>query len=170
MRRLAPLSLLLAMAGGPVLAQSLGEVAARSNRERKGTVRKVYTNDDLQNVQSAPDRPVAAPTEPAPAQPPSTMDPSQRWRRDARTRREAISKAEASIAAVQARLDALLVDREPVNVLDPNRLQTLEADRAKARQELDAAKEELAKARQALEDLEEEARKKGIPPGWLREP
>ena len=98
------------------------------------------------------------------------MDPAQRWRRDAKARRDAIKRAEAKVAAAQARVDSLLVDLNPTNVMDPNRLQTLEADRAKAAADLEAAKDELAKARQALEDLEEEARKSGVPPGWLREP
>jgi hypothetical protein len=171
MRRLAPFVLILAAVAGLANAQSLGEVAARTNKERKGKAGKVYTNDDLQEAHSAaPEQPVAT-TETAASTPVApTMDPAQRWRRDARNRREAISKAEANVAAIQARLNALLVDRDPTNVLDPNRLQTLEADRAKASQDLEAAKEALAKARQALEDLEEEARKQGVPPGWLREP
>jgi len=170
MSRLVPLTLLAAIAAGPVAAQSLGEVAARTNKERKGTGAKVYTNDDLRDARSAGERPASAAAPAAPSPPPATMDPAQRWRRDAKARRDAIARAEADVAAVQARLDALLVDRDPTNVLDPNRLQTLEAERAKAMQELEAAKEGLAKARQDLEDLEEEARKAGVPPGWLREP
>ena len=170
MRRFLPLTVLLALSVAPAIAQSLGEVAERTKKDRKGATGKVYTNDDLAEAHAAPERPIASGAAAAPAPPPATMDPAQRWRRDAKLRRDAITKAEAKVAAVQARLDALLVDRNPTNVADPNRLQTLEADRAKARQELDEAKEELAKARQALEDLEEEARKNGVPPGWLREP
>jgi len=169
MRRLALLALLLAVSGS-ALAQSLGEVADRTKKERKGATGKVYTNDDLAEAHSAPERPAASAAAAAPAQPPATMDPAQRWRRDAKTRRDAIARAEAKVAAVQARIDALLLDRDPTNVADPNRMQNLEAERVKAMQELDAAKEELAKAQQALEDLEEEARKNGVPPGWLREP
>jgi hypothetical protein len=150
-------------------AQSLGEVAERTNKERKGKGGKVYTNDDLGEEHSATGPPPAASTAAA-ASPPPTMDPAQRWRRDAKARRDAIKRAEAKVAGVQARLDALLVDLNPTNVGDPNRLQTLEADRAQARADLETAQDELAKARQALEDLEEEARKSGVPPGWLREP
>ena len=172
MRRLVSLTLLLAAAAAPAIPQSLGEVAERTNKQRKGTPAKVYTNDDLSEAHSAPEQKVAAaaaaaPVAPAPA---PTMDPAQRWRRDAKARRDAIARAEAKVAAVQARLDALLIDRDPTNVMDPNRLQTLEAERAKATQELETAKGELAKAQQDLESLEEEARKSGVPPGWLREP
>jgi hypothetical protein len=177
MGRLIRLTILFVAMAQPLAAQSLGEVAARTNKERKGAPAKVYTNDDLDAARSAPESqgtvsaPAAAtaPAGTAPA-PVATMDPAQRWRRDAKARRDAIARAEAKVAAIQARLDALLVDRDPVNVMDPNRLQTLEAEKAKAMQELETANAELAAARQGLEDLEEEARKNGVPPGWLREP
>jgi hypothetical protein len=170
MRRLVPSILLLAVAASPVMAQSLGEVAERTRKDRKGATGKVYTNDDLAEAHAAPEKPAATSTTAVPAPPPATLDPAQRWRRDAKARRDAIAREEAKVAAIQARIDALLLDRDPTNVGDPNRLQTLEAERAKAQQELEAATDELAKARQALEDLEEEARKAGVPPGWLREP
>jgi hypothetical protein len=176
MRRLVSLTLLLAAASAPAIPQSLGEVAERTNKQRKGTPAKVYTNDDLSEAHSGPEK-LAAPVSAAPAAsasaapaPAPTMDPAQRWRRDAKARRDAITRAEARVAAIQARLDALLIDRDPMNVGDPNRLQTLEAERAKGMQELETSKAELAKAHQDLEDLEEEARKSGVPPGWLREP
>jgi hypothetical protein len=174
MRRLVPstvafIVLFLASLATTVAGQSLGEVAERTSKERKGKGGKVYTNDDLTAEHSAAPPPASAATAPA-ASPAPTMDPAQRWRRDAKARRDAITRAEAKVAAIQARLDAMRLDLNPTNVGDPNRLQTLEADKATAQAELDAAKDELAKARQAQEDLEEEARKSGVPPGWLREP
>jgi hypothetical protein len=178
MRRLIPIVLLLG-ASVTAAAQSLGEVAARTNKERKGKGGKVYTNDDLTEVHSGPERlagPItAAPaaagtTTAAPSSPPSTMDPAQRWRRDAKQRRDAIAAAEAKVAGLQSRLDVLTADRDPINVMDPNRLQTLEVEKAKVRAELDAAKDGLAQARQALEDLQEAARKAFVPSGWLDAP
>lgn len=181
MRRLVRLTLLVTAVASPLAAQSLGEVAARTSKERKGAPAKVYTNDDLDAARSAPEGKgtVSTPGAPAPsATPPSanapspapTMDPAERWRRDAKQRRDAITRAEAKAAALQAKIDALMLDRDPVNVTDPNRLQTLEAVKAKAMQDLETAKTELSEARQALEALEEDARKNGVPPGWLREP
>ena len=175
MRRLVSWALLLAAASAPAIPQSLGEVAERTNKQRKGTPAKVYTNDDLSESHSAPEQQkVAAPAASAPAGPAPgpapTMDPAQRWRRDAKARRDGITRAEAKVATIQARIDALLLDLNPTNVGDPNRLQTVEAEKAKAMADLEVAKTEVAQARQALEDLEEEARKSGIPPGWLREP
>jgi hypothetical protein len=181
MRRLVAVLLL---AAAPALPQSLGEVAERSNKQRKGTPAKVYTNDDLNESHDAPEGKVASPAAPAPAAPAATpsggastapapaptMDPAQRWRRDAKARRDAVARAEANVAAIQAKIDALLLDLNPTNVGDPNRLQTIEAEKAKALADLEMAKEELAQARQGVEDLEDEARKAGVPPGWLREP
>ena len=176
MRRLVRLSLLVTAVASPLAAQSLGEVAARTNKERKGVPAKVYTNDDLDAARSAPESQgtvstpgTAAPSGPAPA-PMPTMDPADRWRRDAKQRRDAVTRAEAKVAAIQTKIDALMLDRDPVNVMDPNRMQTLEAVKAQALQDLETAKTELSQARQALEDLEEDARKNGVPPGWLREP
>ena len=176
MQRLVRLTLLTTALASPLLAQSLGEVAARTNKDRKGAPAKVYTNDDLDAARSEPESQgtVSTPATSAPSgaapTPAPTMDPGQRWRRDAKQRRDAVTRSEAKVAAIQARVDALLLDRDPVNVMDPNRLQTLEAVKARALQDLETAKAELSQARQALEDLEEDARKSGIPPGWLREP
>ena len=182
MRRLVRLTLLVTAVASPLAAQSLGEVAARTSKERKGAPAKVYTNDDLDAARSAPEgqgtvstpgTPAAsatpAPSANAPA-PAPTMDPAERWRRDAKARRDAIARSEAKVAAIQAKIDALMLDRDPVNVTDPNRLQTLEAVKAKAIEDLETAKAELSEAREALEALEEDARKNGVPPGWLREP
>jgi hypothetical protein len=176
MQRLVRLTLLTTALASPLLAQSLGEVAARTNKDRKGAPAKVYTNDDLDGARSAPESQgnVSTPATSAPSgaapTPAPTMDPGQRWRRDAKQRRDAVTRSEAKVAAIQARVDALLLDRDPVNVMDPNRLQTLEAVKARALQDLETATAELSQARQALEDLEEDARKSGIPAGWLREP
>jgi hypothetical protein len=179
MGRLVCLTILLIALASALVAQSLGEVAARTSKERKGgATAKVYTNDDLDAARSAPETQgtvstpgtaAAAPSGPAPA-PAPTMDPAERWRRDGKQRRDAVTRSEAKVAAIQARVDALMQDRDPVNVMDPNRLQTLEAVKAKALQDLETAKAELEKARQDLENLEEDARKNSIPPGWLREP
>ena len=181
MRRLVPLTVLVMATASVLIAQSLGEVAARTNKDRKHPPAKVYTNDDLEAGRAGGDATAPATAAPAPAgtaapaggaapAPAPTMDPAQRWRRDAKARRDAIARSEAKVAAIQARIDSLLLDMNPTNVGDPSRLQTIEAEKAKAMADLEVAKDELAQAQQALETLEEEARKAGVPPGWLREP
>jgi len=173
MRRLAAL-LLLSFASMTLVAaaQSLGEVAEKTKKERKGKDGKVYTNDDLgpEHSPAPPPPPAAGAATPPPAATATTMDPSQRWRRDARNARDGIDRAEKNVNLLQAKVTAMLQDMSPSNLGDPNRLQNLERDKAAALADLETAKDELAKARQVLADLEEQARKAGVPPGWLREP
>ena len=176
MRRLVALFSVLSLASMTLVAaaQSLGEVAEKTKKERKGKEGKVFTNEDLGPERSpapppAPATGAATPT-PPPASTATTMDPSQRWRRDAQNARDAIARAQTKVDMLQARVNAMLLDMSPSNVGDPNRLQNLERDKAAALAELETAKGELAQARQAQEDLEEKARKAGVPPGWLREP
>ncbi len=53
--------------------------------------------------------------------------------------------------------------------MDPNREQNRQAQLAQATADLERAKADVERAKQALTDLEEDARRKSIPPGWLRE-
>jgi len=91
------------------------------------------------------------------------------WRGRADALRAAASDAEKNIAALEARIAQLQLDRDPnpADQFDPNRLQKREAERGKAVEELTAARAGLAAARQALEGLREEARRKSVPPGWV---
>jgi chromosome segregation ATPase len=110
------------------------------------------------------------------ATPPRTEGSSERaaaeeeegWRVRATALRDAISSAEKSIPEIEDRIAGLRNDRNPTNLMDPNREQTRQAEIAKAQAELEAVKAGLETSRQALAALEEEARRKGIPPGWLR--
>ena len=141
-------------------------------KAKAGTERKVYNNQDLKKAHaSGPVVSAPAPAE-TPASPATDEAAAQEreWRMRARKLRDALRTAEAKVAGGRVRLAALQDDLSPNNVMDPFRLQTLAAERAKARQEVEAAEKEAAEARKALEDLEDEARKKGVPPGWLREP
>jgi len=91
------------------------------------------------------------------------------WRGRAETLRAAASEAEKRIAALEARIAQLQLDRDPnpPDQFDPNRLQKREAERGKALEELTAGRAGLAAARQALEGLREEARRKNVPAGWV---
>ena len=87
----------------------------------------------------------------------------------ARQRREALARAEALVAELEARITALRNDMSPsVGLGDPNRQQTMEAQIAKAHSELEAAQAALAAARKAVDDLEDDARRSGALPGWVR--
>jgi hypothetical protein len=189
---LAAAALLLAT---PLLAQSLGEVAAREKerREKKPSPSPApaFTDDDLLR-RHPPEPPKASPSPgvktstpkakatPAPAptpEAPATPDPEAAmrpqleamWKARAKAAREAVAKAEARVKELESRLGGLRSDTSPTGLLDPYRQQTREAEAGRARDELQQAQQQLALARQALDDLEDEARRQRIPPGWLRE-
>jgi outer membrane protein TolC len=80
-----------------------------------------------------------------------------------------MARAGQRTKAAQERLNALMSDLVPTGVGDPFQQQTLEAGRAKARQELQDAEREFELAEDAFTEFEEGARRKGVPPGWLEE-
>lgn len=155
--------------------QSLAEIAEKEKQKKK-TGAKVYTNEDLREQGAEPGA-SPKPSASASPTPASSPEPSSaqvgglgedQWRATAEARRRAVKNAEAHVAAIQTRLNGLVVDG-PTNVADPFRLQNMEAERAKALQELEDAKAAIEGARKALEDFEDDARRKSVPPGWLRE-
>ncbi|HSB60303.1 MAG TPA: hypothetical protein VLI67_01195 [Vicinamibacteria bacterium] len=189
--RAVSLALAAFLAAGPLLetgrAQSLGEAAARERRkrEKEKAAREakppapVFTNEDLEGERDPSDQAAGSGGETAEAASDAGREstgaaqgggPEAYWRQRADGAREAIAQAERAVAEAEARADRLGRDGDPLSgLLDPNRLQTLEAERARARAAVEAARKSLAAARQALEDLEEEARRQSVPPGWLRE-
>ena len=84
-------------------------------------------------------------------------------------RRRAVERAEQRVPPIEQRIADLRNDRNPTNLMDPNREQNRQAQLAQAIADLERAKADVERARQALTDLEEDARRKSIPPGWLRE-
>jgi hypothetical protein len=188
MRRIAALVLAVVFPGGSLLGQTLGELAESTKKKRKGGSH-VYTDDDLKK--HAPDArplPQAAGGAPAAASGASgggegsgeggeggegsggrvgDRGDESYWRQQAAAHRAAMQRAERRIEAAQSRINALMSDVVPTNVGDPFQQQTLEAERAKARQELEDAQKELELAEDAFHAFEEEARRKGVPPGWV---
>ena len=122
----------------------------------RGTVTRLPNSSDAPRSRSAP--------ESGPAQ---AAEQEAEWRGRATALRDAISGAEKSIPEIEDRIAGLRNDRNPTNLMDPNREQHRQAEIAKAQAELESTKAALEASRQALANLEEEARRKGIPPGWL---
>lgn len=189
--KLPALLLAVMLPGTMVFGQSLAELADNAKKKRKKST-PVYTDDDLKSrspATSASPASGAAGSRPAQSSEgggggesssdggeggrgeggsgPSDADS---WRAERATRLTAIKKAEEQIAATQARINALINDLNPTNLADPFRLQTLEAEKAKARQELEEAELALKTAKDELAEFDEDARKRGVRPGWLREP
>jgi hypothetical protein len=92
------------------------------------------------------------------------------WAERLKAERDRIAAAETAVADLEEKIAALRNDRDPTRVMEPFRLQAIEADIAKATGELEAANKELALARAALEAVLQDGRKRGVPNGWLREP
>jgi chromosome segregation ATPase len=164
------------LTAGPVPAQSLGEVAAREREKRAKQDKppRTYTNEDLKKVgrpgeAGSSSSPATQPAGESPAEASESSSDEARWRQRADDARKVVASAEESARAIQDRIDALRLDRDPTRVMDPFRLQAIEAEIAKALEALEAAKAEVARAKQALEALQDEARRAGVPPGWLRE-
>ena len=110
--------------------------------------------------------PAAAPSASGPVSPETT---EAYWRERAMERRRDIGRAEQRVPPIEQRIADLRNDRNPTNLMDPNREQNRQAQLAQATADLERAKADVERAKQALTDLEEEARRKSIPPGWLRE-
>jgi len=154
--------------GSPTPKSSAPPAAAPTSTSTTSTTGRAAAG----NIDPDTGRPIG---EGANAQPdPQTLLPEPQdeggWRFQAEARRSALQKAERRVADLEARLGALMADRSPIDVMDPNRLQTIEAEKAKARQDLEVAKAELEKAKAAWSEFEETARRKGVPPRWLEPP
>jgi hypothetical protein len=178
MRRGHFLTAVLAMVAAVSLATADADKPKKKAKPRPTPTpspEKVYTNEDLQKSTGRKGGVLIGPSPAAtasatPVDDTETASKEREWRARAAKLREAVKAAETKVASARARLAALEADLSPTNLMDPTRLQTLAAERAKAREDLAAAEAAQADARKAVEDLEEEARRKGVPPGWLREP
>ncbi len=166
-----------------VQAQSLGDVARQEEARRK-TVKapsKVYTNDNLKNVDppsppatpsSAVPQAANAPAAPAASAPPTAGGAPEAprdekyWRGRLEGARTAMTRAQSFQEALQSRINALSTDF--VNRDDPAQRNVIAADRQKALAELDRVKQEFAQHQKAIVDIQEEGRRAGVPAGWLR--
>lgn len=179
MRRGAVVSLLLALAV-PSLADgppSLGAAAQKEKekREKEGGGKKpapVYGDAELKkakgNVQVLPGAGTAPGGSSAASSGGQEGTDEAAWRRRAQAARDRVSAAEKKIAELQAKIEGLRSDLSPTNVMDPQREQTRQAEIASTQSALEAARAELAAAQKAIADLEDEARRRSVPPGWLR--
>jgi hypothetical protein len=170
------------LAAAGAYAQSLGDVARKEEARRK-TVRKpsrVYTNDNLKNVDPPPADTASSPEPqgaaapaasgtPAATTPPAATESARDekyWRGRLDAARTALTRAQTFQDALQSRINALSTDF--VNRDDPAQRNVIVADRQKALAELDRVKKEIAEHQKALADIQEEGRRAGVPAGWLR--
>jgi hypothetical protein len=121
----------------------------RAGSEAGATGRATASPQPIGEPSPTPDA-ERTPDEPAP-------DEQKSWASRASVLDADIAGAEAEVTSVAGELAQLRSDRPEMW----ERQETLE-------KKLEALQERLKAARQAREDLEDEARRKNIPPGWLR--
>ena len=179
--------LMVAPSASSASAQSLAEIARREEVRRQAveTPSKVYTNADLRGggnlTTTVPPIPAGteaetvpgavagtsgAPGEDAePEEPPQDED-EEFWRARITAAREALSRNELFLEALQNRVDGLWADFTARD--DPYQREEIAALRRDAMAEMERVQREIDGQTQAIADIEEEARRAGVPPGWLR--
>jgi hypothetical protein len=159
----------LAALGAP--SQSLGDVARREAIRRALTPQATHTltNADLPPPPAAP-APEAAPPAVAEtvftAAPVAKEDTEAWWRDRAASARAAKDRDALLVEALQSRINALTTD--VVNRDDPAQRKLLIEERQRALDALGHQQQLVKDDDERLADLQEAARKKGIPPGWIR--
>ena len=102
-----------------------------------------------------------------PAEPLEPSEPSEKvWRERASAAREALDRDQFLAEATQGRVNSLT--NEAFGRDDPAQREELMRQRQRAIDELDRLTKQVAKDKEAIAAIEEDARKKGIPPGWIR--
>jgi hypothetical protein len=160
MRRLIVfLTLLLLSGGATVSAQSLAELAKKEKERRKANAveAKSFDESDLRTRGAYLPQPVTSSTEEGESTTAESEEPEEEEEDEVDpTQTEAywrnrIAPIDRRIADIQSQLNAPGFAEDPTNL---SRRQRLERDLSRARAD-----------RQAVLD---EARRKGVPPGWLR--
>jgi len=105
----------------------------------------------------------AAPAPAAPAEP--VMD-EKAWRDRMRAARQALESNQLLAEGMQSRVSALQTD--VINRDDPAQQGVLRTQLDRATAELDRLKKQIETDRKAIAKVEDDARRKGVPPGWVR--
>lgn len=99
-----------------------------------------------------------------PAQPPALDEAG--WRKKMAAARDALEQDQVLADAMQSRVNSLTADS--VNRDDPAQRAELLRQRDRALLELERLTKQIEKDKLAITAIEDDARKKGIPPGWIR--
>ncbi len=88
------------------------------------------------------------------------------WRDRMTAMRQTLEQDQVLLDALQSRINALNTDF--VNRDDPAQRASIDDQRQRATAELDRLTKQVAADQKAIQDLQDEARRKGVPPGWIR--
>ena len=175
---------------GMATAQSLADVARKTQAQRKSTKRpaRVYTNADVPvtapatagtatEISTTPKEAARRPTRlpiRTPSRPRARRPGVTAGRRSAHgaTRmtaaREAVSRAKQQLEGMRTRVLHLQTAKALGSNGDVNQQAAVQAQQAAALQEFDRLRADVEKYQKALTDLEAEARAASVPAGWLR--
>jgi hypothetical protein len=183
------LAAILFLGGSAARAQSLGDVAKKTEEARKKTAKaptKVYTNDDLKKYAPPPPADAAgaaaAPSGEQPAQgeqpkaaadqfkqqpaPPEEQKDEAYWKNLITTARAKLERDQSYFEALQTRINSLSNDFYARD--DPAQRDAIWKQRTKALEDLEQLKKDIADDNKAIAKIQEDARREGVPPGWLR--
>lgn len=88
------------------------------------------------------------------------------WRLKMSGARAILEQDQLLYEGMQSRVNALTTDFASRD--DPAQRAEIERQRVRALDELDRLKKQIQKDTEAISDIQEDARKKGVPPGWIR--
>jgi hypothetical protein len=176
---------------GMATAQSLADVASKTQAQRKATKRptRVYTNADVPVTAPATAGTATeistTPKDGVPAEGEAAADPNAKpaeggaktgvaagdeakWRDRMTGAREAVSRAKLQLEGMRTRVLHLQTAKALGANSDVNDKAAVQAQQAAALQEFDRLRADVEKYQKALTDLEAEARAAGVPAGWVR--
>lgn len=176
---------------GLTTAQSLADVARKTQSQRKATKRpaRVYTNADVPvtaaaTAQTATEVSTTPKNEAAAAEGAAAADPNAKpaelsknsvnasdegaWRSRITSAREAVSRAKEQLEGMRTRVLHLQTAKALGSNGDVNQQAAVSAQQASALQEFDRLRADVEKYQQALATVEAEARAANVPAGWLR--
>jgi hypothetical protein len=161
---------------------SLGDLSRREALRRQLTVSSTgaFSNDDLPYmpppvmVEAPPAEVPQAPVPLATPPPPPAAEPEKApeeqgeewWRDRMTTARAALERDEVLADALQTRVNSLQTD--VVNRDDPAQRAQLQMQLQRALNEVARLTRQIEVDQKTIDALQVEARKKGIPPGWIR--
>jgi hypothetical protein len=177
------------LAGSVARAQSLGDIAKKTEDERRKAGKtpapaKVYTNDDLK---AYPVSPSPSTTEPdATAPPTSTPAPGDKpaeggakpgdkddaprdeayWKGQLSSAQAKLDRDESFRAALETRINSLTNDFYSRD--DPAQRAAIWSQRTKALEDMERLKKDVSDGHATIAKIREDARKAGVPAGWLR--
>jgi hypothetical protein len=169
---------------GMATAQSLADVARKTQSQRKSTKRpaRVYTNADVPvtapatagtatEISTTPKEGEPADPNAKPAEGSKTSvnaADEEAWRSRITSAREAVSRAKEQLEGMRTRVLHLQTAKALGSNGDVNQQAAVAAQQSAALQEFDRLRADVEKYQKALTDLEAEARAASVPAGWLR--